>query len=155
MPVTQWDFLASALLHLQPGLGMQAIHALVVHDLTRLAQLQIDHAGDVSAMALSQGDDLLLECAITVSGGFVTQNTDAHAEDAQGSTLTKSGADHVAHQFASGWYAHQFFLKASFVTSFSSMASASSRLRRAFSVSNSFRRLASDTFMPPNLLRQR
>jgi len=47
MPGTQRDFIASALLHLQPSLGIQAIHALVVHKLTRLAQLQIDHAGAV------------------------------------------------------------------------------------------------------------
>jgi hypothetical protein len=64
MPVTQWDFPASALLRLQTRLGIQSVHTLVVHDLARLAKLQIDHAGAVSAMALGQGDDLLLECGM-------------------------------------------------------------------------------------------
>ena len=66
MPVAQGNILAPALLHLQTCLGKQAVHTLVVHDLVRLAQLQIDHAGAVSAIALGQGDDLLVECAIAV-----------------------------------------------------------------------------------------
>jgi hypothetical protein len=41
------------------------------------------------------------------------------------------------------------------MTSFSKICSASSFFSRAFSASRSFRRLASDTLMPPNLLRHR
>jgi FKBP-type peptidyl-prolyl cis-trans isomerase 2 len=59
------------------------------------------------------------------------------------------------HHLAARWRAHHFFRNTSRVTSCSSNASANSFLRRAFSVSNAFNRLASDTSIPPNLLRQR
>ena len=126
----------------------------MIHDLACLAQLQIDHPGAESAMSLGQGDDPLLERAIKVCSGLVTQCTGAHDDHAQRATFTQSVADHVVHQFAFGRCAYHFFLKASFVTSFSSIASANSRLSRPFSDSSSLRRLTSDTFMPPNLLRK-
>ena len=56
---------------------------------------------------------------------------------------------------ASSRCAHHFFRRTSLSTSFSSTCSASSFFRRPFSVSSSFRRLASGTLMPPNLLRHR
>src|SRR3546814_2368470 len=46
---------------------------------------------------------------------------------------------------------HQFFAATSFSTALSSMASASSRLSRAFSSSSTFSLRACDTFMPPYL----
>ncbi len=155
MTVGQRDLLALALSDLQPRLGIQALDALVVDDLTGLAQLQVDHARAVTAMALRQGDDLVLQGLVAVRGGLVTVGAGAHADDAQAAALAQSTAHHVAHQLAPCGCAHHFFLKASFVTSFSSRDSARSRLRRAFSSSSSLRRLASETLIPPNLLRQR
>jgi hypothetical protein len=52
-------------------------------------------------------------------------------------------------------FGYHFFRKTSRVTSSSSIDSASSFLSRPFSVSSSRNRLASDTVIPPNLLRHK
>jgi hypothetical protein len=59
------------------------------------------------------------------------------------------------HQLPTRWRGYHFFRSASRVTSFSSMDSASRFLRRAFSASSAFRRFASETSIPPSLLRHR
>lgn len=66
MSLGERNLFALAPLHLQAGLGIQAIDPLVVHQLSGLAQLQIDHAGTVTSMTLRQGDDLFPEDAIAI-----------------------------------------------------------------------------------------
>lgn len=56
---------------LKAGLGIQTISPLATHDLSSLAQLQIDHAGPVAAMTLRQSDDLFFQSAVVVAGRFV------------------------------------------------------------------------------------
>jgi hypothetical protein len=56
----QRDLLALALFDLQARLSVQAVNTLVVDDLASLAQLQVNHTGAISAVALGQGNDLLL-----------------------------------------------------------------------------------------------
>ena len=87
MSVAQRYLLASAPLHLQTRLGIQAIYALVIHDLACLAQLQIDHHVAISIMALGQGDDLLLEHVVAVVGRLVALGTGAHANDTQATSI--------------------------------------------------------------------
>ncbi len=99
--------------------------------------------------------DLLSQGLVTVGSRLITIGTGTHANNAQGMTLAPSAIRQVAHQFAACWCLHYFFRSASRVTSFSSIDSASSFFRRAFSASSSYSRFASGTFMPPNLLRHR
>jgi len=85
----------------------------------------------------------------------VAQRGRTHAHDRERSTLTQAAFDHAPHQHAARRCGHHFRRRASRVTSFSSSDSASNFFNRVFSVSSSFRRFASETLMPPNLLRQR
>jgi hypothetical protein len=94
----------------------------MVDEFTGLAKLQIDHASAAAAMALCQGDDLFLECAIAVLGRFLGVGAGTHADNTQATAFAQPMTDHIAHQFASGWCAHHFFLKAYLNTSFSKIA---------------------------------
>ena len=75
----------------------------------------------------------------------------AHAGHTQGVTLRQPPRLAKPYQLAPCRYGHHFFRSASRATSFSSTDSANSFFSRAFSVSSSFSRLASDTDIPPNL----
>lgn len=83
MTLSQRNLLSLALPDLQPRLGIQAVDALVVDHLTGLAQLEVDHAGPIPPMTLSQGHDLFLERTVAVCGGLVPVGAGAHADDPQ------------------------------------------------------------------------
>lgn len=93
MALGQRDLLALALFDLQARQRVQAVNALVVDDLASLAQLHVNHASAISAVALGQGNNLLLQVAITVTDGFVAQSTGTHANDTQRTTLAQAAAD--------------------------------------------------------------
>jgi len=62
---------------------------------------------------------------------------------------------HLPHGLAARRGGHHCLRSTSRVTSFSNRESASNFFNRVFSISSSFNRFASDTLMPPTLLRQR
>ena len=83
MPVGHRDLLAFLrFLTCKLAWSVKALHALVVDNLTRLAQLQIDHVGALTSMPLRQSNDLLLERTVGVLGRLVAVGTGAHAHDA-------------------------------------------------------------------------
>lgn len=82
MHVAQGSLFASALFHLKTRFSVEPVHALVVDDLSSLAQLQIDHFSAVSAMALGQDNDLLLEHAVAVLSWLIAVGTGTHVGDA-------------------------------------------------------------------------
>ena len=65
------------------GTSIQALHPFVVDDLASLPELEIDHAGAVTSMALRQSDDLVLQGSVSVFSGLVTVGAGAHADDEQ------------------------------------------------------------------------
>ena len=106
-------------------------------------------------MPMSQGQNTFTQALVAIRPWLVAQRASAHADYLKRSALTQAASRHVAHQLSTGGCAHHFFRNASRVTSISSIDSASIFFSRVFSLSSSFRRLASDTLIPPNLLRQR
>jgi len=52
---------------------IEPIDALVVHAMTGLAQLQVDHSSVVAAMPLNQAHDLFAQLAIAVHHWLVAQ----------------------------------------------------------------------------------
>ena len=122
---------------------------------TFLAQFQIDHAGAVPTMAVRERHDAVTQAWIRIRPRHIPQGSGAHVYDGQGAPLADPTCDHLPHHLASSRCGHHFFRSTSRVTSFSSRESASNFLRRRFSISSSFSRFASETLMPPNLLRQR
>lgn len=144
-------FFTPALLHLQASLSKQSVHARSVDHIAGLAQLQIDHPRSICAMALCQGHDYLLERTVAVLGRLATVGAGNNANDAQAKTFAQPMTDHVAHQFTPGRCAHHYYPKASSVTSYSSMASASNHLCRPFSVSNSLTSICRQTRSCPKL----
>ena len=75
--------------------------------------------------------------------------------ESAGTTTADLSGHHLPHHLASSRCGHHFFRSTSRVTSISRCDSASNFFNRVFSISSSFSRLASDTLMPPNLLRHR
>jgi hypothetical protein len=120
-----------------------------------LAQLQIDHAGAVPAMAVCERHDAIAQTGIGIWPRDISERSRAHAYDRQRVPLTEALPDHLAHHLPSSRCGHHIFRSTSRVTSISGWDSASNFFNRAFSISSSFRRLASDTLIPPNFLRQR
>ncbi len=59
--------------NLQPRLGIEPIHPLVIDDHAFLPQLQVNHAGAVTAVALRERDDLRFQGGIAVGGGLVAE----------------------------------------------------------------------------------
>lgn len=106
-------------------------------------------------MTLRQFDDALPQYPVSIRLGLITQSSRIHPSDAQRRALAQPVPGKEPHQFASSRCGHHFFCSTSLVISFSSMALASMRLSRAFSVSISLRRLASEMLTPPNLLRHK
>src|SRR3546814_3869317 len=94
-------------------------------------------------------------CALPISTpGRVAHRRPVHAEDRTRPTL--ADAEQLPSMLDSlplSGGPHQFFAATSFSTALSSMASASSRLSRAFSSSSTFSLRACDTSMPPYLAR--
>src|SRR6202012_5797564 len=155
LPLGQGHLFPFAPAHLQVRLLVQALNSLVVDHLTSLAEFEVDHADAVALMAIRQRTDHLAQLDIGVGPRFVSVSACAHPSDRQRPALTQFLADQIAHQLAPVRCAHHFFRRASLMTSFSSLSSASSFLSLPFSDSRSFSRLASGTLIPPNLLRQR
>ena len=87
---------------------------------------------------------------VAIRPPLVAQHARAHARHPQGSPLRQPSRLAKPYQLAPRRYGHHFFRSASRATSFSSTDSANSFFSRAFSVSSSFSRLASDTDIPPN-----
>ena len=106
-------------------------------------------------MPLGQAYDLLPKRLVLIRQRSVAVRTCAHPDHTQRMALAQSPVIHAAHPIAVGRCAHDFFLSTSRLTSFSRSDSVNSFLSRLFSVSNYLSRLASETLMPPNLLRQR
>lgn len=83
VPVGRRDFLSLAPSHLQPSLGIEPIHPLVINDLSGLAQFQIDHPGPVAPVALSERDDPFFQGGIAIRHRLVTENARAHANETE------------------------------------------------------------------------
>src|SRR5258706_6530623 len=149
------DLLAPPPADVQLPQPIQPPDAFVVHELTGLAQLQVDHADSIAPVPLRQRHDPRSQCAVAIWARLVTHRTRAHAYDLQAVTLREALRLHPPHQLTTHWGGHHFFRSASRVTSFSSIDSANSFFSRAFSASSAFTRFASDTRMPPTLLRHR
>ena len=149
------DLLASTALQLEPGLRVQAIDPCVIDDVAGLPQLQIDHPGPIASMSLRQVNDPIPDDRIAIGPWHVPEGRRAHPPHGQGPALAEAPRDHLPHHLPSNRCGHHVFHSTSRVTSISSCDSAKSFLSRPFSVSSSFRRFASETLIPPNLLRQR
>src|SRR4051812_35453861 len=106
-------------------------------------------------MTMRQGDDAVTHARVGIRPRHVPKGGGAHVHDRQRVPLAESARNHLPHHLTPSWCGHHFFRNTSRVTSFSRSASASNFLRRVFSISSSFKRFASDTLMPPNLLRHR
>ena len=135
--------------------GVQAIDPFVIDDVAGLPQLQIDHPGPIASMSLRQVNDPIPDDRIAIGPWYVPEGRRAHLPHGQGPALAEAPRDHLPHHLPSNRCGHHFFRSTSRVTSISSCDSAKSFLSRPFSVSSSFRRFASETLIPPNLLRQR
>ena len=155
LSVGHGDLLPPSPSDLQLGFGVQALDAFMVDPMNGLSQLQIDHLGPVATVPVGEGNDAPSERHIRIWGGLVSQRRRTHAHHREGTSLTQTLCRHVPHQQATSWCGYHFFRNASRVTLFSSSDSARSFFSRLFSTLSSFKRLASETFMPPNLLRQR
>ncbi|MNT51457.1 hypothetical protein D3C72_1884220 [compost metagenome] len=59
--------------NLQPCLGIESIHPLVIDLHALLPQLQVNHAGTVASVTLRERDDLRFQGGIAVGGGLVTE----------------------------------------------------------------------------------
>src|SRR3546814_7007228 len=128
------------------------IYALVVHENSRLPELEVDHPDAVALVPLCQRQHPLAQLDVAVGRRLVAVRAGAHAQHRQRPPLAQPPGHHVAHLLASSRCAHHFFQSMSLITSFSSTCSARSFFNRPFSVSSSFRRFASGTLMPPTLL---
>ena len=73
------DLLPSSASDLQLGFGVQPLDAFVVHPMTRLPQLQIDHPGPVATVAVSEGDNAPPECQVSVRRRLIPQRRRTHA----------------------------------------------------------------------------
>jgi len=106
-------------------------------------------------MPLRQRHDALPQLLVAIRPRRIAIRVGAHPHHRQRPPLAESSLDHLPHRVASIECGQNFFRSASRVTSVSSIGSACRFFSRAFSVSSSRGRLASDTFIPPNLLRHR
>ena len=149
------DLLASTARQLEPGLRVQAIDPFVIDDVAGLPPLQIDHPGPRASMSLRQGNDPIPDDRIAIGSWHIPEGRGAHPPHGQGPALTEAPRDHLPHPLPSNRCGHHAFRSTSRVTSISSCDSAKSFLSRPFAVSSSFRRFASETLSPPNVLRQR
>jgi hypothetical protein len=82
---------------------------------TRLAKLEIDHPGAVSAMPVRERHDALPQIDVVVRCTPITQGARAHADGAQGAPLAHALEGQVPHQLAPGRCGHHFFRRASLV----------------------------------------
>src|SRR5690606_28645881 len=109
----------------------------------------------VALVPVRQRLDLLAKLDVAIRARCVAKGAGAHLRERQGSALAQATFGHLPHQRPSRRCGYGFFRRTSLMTSFSNICSASSFFRRTFSDSSSLSRLASDTLMPPNLLRHR
>src|SRR5690606_8948429 len=147
--------LASATAHLQPLFPIQPLNTLVVHEMSFLAKLEVDHSDAIARVPLRQRHDSRPKRHVPIRTWHVAQRAGAHPYRRQRPPLAQALVHHVAHLLPTSRCVHHFFRRTSLMTSFSSTCSASSFFNRPFSASSSFRRLASGTLIPPNLLRHR
>lgn len=92
------NLLSLAPFHLQTRFGIEPIHALVIDDLSRLTQFQIDHPGPVAPMALGECDDPLSQCGIPICCWSIAVSARAHPNHAECPAFAEALFDHVAHQ---------------------------------------------------------
>ena len=79
LAVRHRDLLASPPTYLQPGLGIQALHPLVVDQCSRLPQLEVDHPGTVAAVLVRQGHDAGPQRGVGIRRRGVSQRRGTHA----------------------------------------------------------------------------
>lgn len=147
------SLLAFTPLHLQLLKPIQTFHSLLVHALTTLIQLQVNHLNVAAKVMLHDLYDRRAQLDVTFRPGLIVQHRNAHMCHLKHSTLPQTIRLHPPQYDPVVRCDYHCFLSAWSVTSFSSGDSTSCRLSRALSASKLFRRLTSGTSMPQYLPR--
>jgi hypothetical protein len=79
LTIGQGNLLASPAPDLQPRLGVEPIHPLVIDVSAFLAQLQVDHAGTVPAVTVRQRHDAIAQAGIGIRPWHIPQRGGTHA----------------------------------------------------------------------------
>lgn len=147
-----WARSASALTHqashLQFMQAPQSTNALLVDTLLSIEQ-HTNPAIAIARMLLGQMLDLAHHRRIVGRVCDVAERRAMDLHQGTGALHRQSAVDQELHRLALLGHRQPFFWSSSLSRSFSSMRSASNRLRRAFSFSSSLRRWASLTDMLP------
>lgn len=105
LPLAHRHLLAVAAPHLQLGFGVEPFNPLVLHHLTLLPHLQVNHAGPVPPVAMGEGDNGLPELTVPIRRGAVAQPARTPADHLQGLALREAPATHPAHHLPTSWCA--------------------------------------------------
>jgi hypothetical protein len=143
--------------HPQAFLAPEPLDGLTVDHPALVQQLGMGTAVAPAGMGTAERTKLLAQRPITLRlGGLVALGGAVLTDDPAGQPLGETQhALQMVHGAAATCRAQKFPLASSRRASFSSSASASNRLSRAFSLVSSLRRLASSAFRPPYWARQR
>src|SRR5690606_20816111 len=135
----------------ETGFTVQPIQPLPVHDVALASNQDMQPPIAIAALLSGQGREPFAQlCVALGTSRFVPKccPRDASRPTGAGHPHRTLGHQHLD-RFAPGLWAQNFRPSKSFSAALSNSASASNFLSRAFSVSSSFRRLASETGIPP------